>query len=657
MVPEVSMSQDEENLVHDPKKLSERISQTLNTTAQWVQTHQNKSPGHQDCIPKASVEAILMQWTAIGQEMLQQATIASPATTIDDRLSRLETQLTHLIKTTEQQTRPQAPPGMSYARAAAGGVTPPTPPLTRGTSYASTTRVPTPNDDLKSRTVIVRMKNSDSIHKLRNKHLVQQKEAANTAIQRERDAKKETLAVSLLSMKQLKSGDVQVTTATAEEAKWLRSNVRWAGTLGGGAEVIKETYGVVVHGIPIKEANMDNKSRVIDDIVAYNSCNIPNLRREDIRYVGWLKLPKKDQEHTSMVVEFKETAQADWAIHRGLLWVVESKSVDRYIKSWRVKQCFKCLQHGHISSQCQKKDQICGKCAKPHAESECPSDSVKKCAVCSGSHHAKDRNKCPILVQHAEKVRQMQKNGTEARYWDERNLEAMRQPQTQIFTESFNFSAGAPPKPVQTTSGKIPTKGTDPKNTKTVTRTSTKTTQGYVTSPVDTQIFEVTKKRRASTGRRPVTQTVLRDREATGEDRPAASAVDGEPVSLGSDDAMDIEMGDETVVSETVVNEAVVNETAVNETVVSETVVNETVVNETAVNDNPTGTRKSSRVREPTRKSRLAMEDNDMEESPPPPDSQVAELHDNEEDSRRGGDKGGPARQNNKKVTIATVAQ
>lgn len=62
--------------------------------------------------------------------------------------------------------------------------------------------------------------------------------------------------IQIVVAHQLKSGDVTVITDSLNNATQLQNHTEWAKGLGPRAEVIRTTYGAIVHGIPVNSVNM-----------------------------------------------------------------------------------------------------------------------------------------------------------------------------------------------------------------------------------------------------------------------------------------------------------------------------------------------------------------------------------------------------------------
>jgi hypothetical protein len=72
----------------------------------------------------------------------------------------------------------------------------------------------------------------------------------------------------VVAVKQLKSGDISIHATNAAEANQLKGNSE-AGVqiLGTRVRVLKPTYGVLVHGVPIEKENIDpsNQAEAIEE--------------------------------------------------------------------------------------------------------------------------------------------------------------------------------------------------------------------------------------------------------------------------------------------------------------------------------------------------------------------------------------------------------
>jgi hypothetical protein len=86
------------------------------------------------------------------------------------------------------------------------------------------------------------------------------------------------------------------------DAGTLRLNQGWEKVLGKKAMVVVLTFGIIVHGIPIKSFEPNKQEDMITRLEADNALNIPQL---DVAYMGWLNRPQKGKSHGSIVVKFR----------------------------------------------------------------------------------------------------------------------------------------------------------------------------------------------------------------------------------------------------------------------------------------------------------------------------------------------------------------
>jgi hypothetical protein len=91
--------------------------------------------------------------------------------------------------------------------------------------------------------------------------------------------------IKVAAAHQLKSGNVAIMTYLLDEATELQTHTDWARGLGPRAEVIRTTYGAIVHGIPVDTINMNDQQGTIQRVLADNFSVIPHPK---ITHVGWL---------------------------------------------------------------------------------------------------------------------------------------------------------------------------------------------------------------------------------------------------------------------------------------------------------------------------------------------------------------------------------
>jgi hypothetical protein len=236
------------------------------------------------------------------------------------------------------------------------------------------------------REIKVKVRDSHSIQALRRLTEKDIKERIAQALMA--DPTTTNLASQVTAAKQLKSGDIIIYTSTIEGAEALKGKREWLSTLGTKAEVLEETYGVLVHGVPVSRVNVNNQAQIIEQIKMENNCIIKGM---EIKFVGWLS-PKtiQNKKASSLIVEFTKPEHANMAIDEGLIIEAAMQQCEYYDRGCKLKQCFNCQQYGHIGSQCTA-TQACSYCAEAHNAKECEKrmahpPAEPKCAVCNGKH-------------------------------------------------------------------------------------------------------------------------------------------------------------------------------------------------------------------------------------------------------------------------------
>ncbi|EED11577.1 reverse transcriptase, putative [Talaromyces stipitatus ATCC 10500] len=186
-----------------------------------------------------------------------------------------------------------------------------------------------------------------------------------------------------IAARQLPSGDISLRASNAAAAE---NRVR---VFGESAYVRMPTWGIVIDGMPIREADLSNDD-FKQQLAAENQHAWGRKAEIEIAHVGWLTKPRSHE--GSLVVEFTNPIVANDAISMGTIWRSRSHTNRPYCREGRCKMCKKCQKYGHVHAQCPNPKFICGFCAKEHPTWECPShqnkekDFTPKCANCKGPH-------------------------------------------------------------------------------------------------------------------------------------------------------------------------------------------------------------------------------------------------------------------------------
>jgi hypothetical protein len=213
---------------------------------------------------------------------------------------------------------------------------------------------------------------------------------------REKQARKKTSAALaggayFVAARVLPSGDVSMLVNSASGAELLRRHTEWVSFFGRAARIQKPSWGVVVHGLPVKTFNLTTETAagLASELQRQNSMSWGGDKAE-ILHLSWLTRPGGNRREASVVIEFDNPVLANQAIDAGLVWDHEIHTVVLFCRDGRVKLCRKCQKTGHIQSHCPAKDFTCGHCAKQHPTWECESERgvpiLTKCANCDGNH-------------------------------------------------------------------------------------------------------------------------------------------------------------------------------------------------------------------------------------------------------------------------------
>ncbi|KAG9633957.1 hypothetical protein KCU77_g11122, partial [Aureobasidium melanogenum] len=172
--------------------------------------------------------------------------------------------------------------------------------------------------------------------------------------------------------------------ATAE--RLIYHGPDWVACLGGNAEVVTPTYGVMVMNIPVTTFNPDEQEQMRHMLIG---ANYQLLADHKVSHMNWLLKPKNDKATGTMVVSFTTKVGANAALAAGCIaWEGQMKRTIKYSSACRVLQCFKCYQYGHTTRKCRN-EEACGHCAREHLTKDCPTPvGDKTCALCKGNHPA-----------------------------------------------------------------------------------------------------------------------------------------------------------------------------------------------------------------------------------------------------------------------------
>jgi hypothetical protein len=243
------------------------------------------------------------------------------------------------------------------------------------------------------RTVKIRIHSQQTAEAFRSYTATRLKLHVQEAIQNSTNLRTKNLEI--LAVNQLKSGDLAVSTATAEEAMALKKTAgEWEKGVAEEAEVQIPTYGVTVHGIYSKSIDLSKFEEAKQKLALANIRLVPNMK-DKIKKISWISRAHEVKMKSSIIIEFTDPHTANSIIEGGLVYQDQFHECEIHSPESRVKQCFKCQEYGHIGTRCYKPDK-CGWCSLSHPTQDCLTTNERdregkdqrKCANCNATHEA-----------------------------------------------------------------------------------------------------------------------------------------------------------------------------------------------------------------------------------------------------------------------------
>lgn len=144
----------------------------------------------------------------------------------------------------------------------------------------------------------------------------------------------------------------------------------------------RKKYGIVAMEIPTAKIDLEKMEEIKEKIVTQNASMCMEMK---IKSIFWLSMLKKVKRTSSLVIEIDDAKIANKLIEEGLVLDHTLHRCMRYNPACKIKQCFNCYKHGHVSVHCQKSTK-CGACSGPHRTLECIRDKVQKSLLRNGAH-------------------------------------------------------------------------------------------------------------------------------------------------------------------------------------------------------------------------------------------------------------------------------
>jgi patatin-like phospholipase/acyl hydrolase len=123
--------------------------------------------------------------------------------------------------------------------------------------------------------------------------------------------------IRVLSLNQLRSGDLSIKTATSNETEALKQFTNnWVNRVGNRALIQITTYSVIAHSIRTSIIDIDKFEELREQILLDNKPFIPQA---EIRYVRWLTRSAPTKATSSIVIKFSKPEDANKIINEGLI--------------------------------------------------------------------------------------------------------------------------------------------------------------------------------------------------------------------------------------------------------------------------------------------------------------------------------------------------
>ena len=194
----------------------------------------------------------------------------------------------------------------------------------------------------------------------------------------------------ILAARYHQSGIIVLKVSNEESRHALEKDKSWVKDICGGADLKRNVYPVIVHGVRVKGIPAQGEGRseeVGSKLEGMNTTFHPGLKIVSAR---WISKDSCNKDFSSMVLNVADANMANRLIQHGLLYEYQSRVVEYYEPASRIHQCFKCQGYGHMTYRCPNK-QACGYCAGEHPTADCEikeQQAHHRCGACKGKHVA-----------------------------------------------------------------------------------------------------------------------------------------------------------------------------------------------------------------------------------------------------------------------------
>lgn len=214
--------------------------------------------------------------------------------------------------------------------------------------------------------------------------------------------------VKVIAACRLKSGDIKLTTESANYSKAMLNQQEWLASFGEGAKVKRTEYTVLAHGIRVAQVDTSKGKEAIQQIYQQNK----GLQEKvEILRVYWTrKTARKGKVTGSLHIATAEPEQADHLIDNGLLWNYQLHDCEPFSGECSATQCLRCQGYGHIARFCGN-PRKCGFCASgAHDTQECQWKNNREkysCTICKKpeAKHTAWARECPERINQVNRAR------------------------------------------------------------------------------------------------------------------------------------------------------------------------------------------------------------------------------------------------------------
>lgn len=241
------------------------------------------------------------------------------------------------------------------------------------------------------------------------------------------------------------SGEVVLVTATVEAREALEEKKEWATVGYPSAEIKRQTFPAIVHGVRRAAVDIEKQDSTIAKIIEANRVLHPTLQVERVWWsIGASRPNRQGNEKiaSSLILELITPEAVNEVVKKGLVGAGSLLTCERWERKPAILQCFRCSEYGHMTYRCPNPVR-CGECSGKHDTREHhPDNKISKCAVCGGGHPAWSLN-CPNRVAEA---RGRQRLGRKPRLYDVTGLRAIPRKEPERDTEGFITVVNKPSK-------------------------------------------------------------------------------------------------------------------------------------------------------------------------------------------------------------------